>query len=126
MGREGDGESRRWSDAPSPSLPLSSSPTLAQRNRRSKGIVGIVEQAGYLILPLRSYPAWSATVNGRPASTFTEPAHGLLAVPVTPGPVTVIVTWTTTRDVVAGRWITFLALVLLAVAFRIEWKTAPS
>jgi hypothetical protein len=91
-----------------------------------KGIVGIVEQAGYLILPLRSYPAWSVTVNGRPTSTFTEPGHGLLAVPVTPGPVTVIVTWATTRDVAAGRWMTFLALVLLAVAFRVEWKTAPS
>ena len=53
--------------------------------------------AGYLVLRLRSYPAWNVRVNGRGATSFGR-ADGLTAVPVPQGPVDLTVDWTTTRD----------------------------
>jgi hypothetical protein len=42
---------------------------------------------------------------------------GLLAVPVLEGPVVLSVDWTTTPDVMAGRWISGIsALIVLALA----------
>ena len=38
--------------------------------------------AGYLILRLRSYPAWQVRVNGRTASSLPQRDDGLIAVPV--------------------------------------------
>jgi hypothetical protein len=85
-----------------------------------KGFQGVVDQSGYLILGLRSYPAWKAMVNGRPSTTLMERGHGLMEIPVARGPVTVVVQWTTTEDVIAGRWVTFFALVLLTGLYLVE------
>lgn len=90
-----------------------------------KGFVGAADHAGYLILPLRSYPAWTATVNGHPAPTLMERGHGLMAVPVTQGSVNVVVNWTTTPDVIAGRWFSALALILLTALYLLERKVSP-
>jgi hypothetical protein len=91
-----------------------------------KGFSGVVDQAGYLVLRLRSYPAWQVRLNGRVVSTTMERGHGLMAVPVTPGPVNVVVRWTTTPDVVAGRWISVLAVAMMVGLFFGERRLAMS
>ena len=87
-----------------------------------KEITGVAAQAGYLILPLRSFPAWKATVNGHPVPTLMEPGHGLMAVPVSPGPVSVTVRWTATADGIAGRWLSAAGLCLLGALVWLERK----
>lgn len=73
-----------------------------------------VAHAGTLILRLRSYPAWRITLNGKRAKPLNQRDDGLIAVPVAAGPVDLAVDWITTPDVIAGNWITALALLLLA------------
>jgi len=68
---------------------------------------------GYLVLRLRSYPAWRAAVNGQAASDLPLRADGLLAVPVPQGVVDLTVDWTTTPDVAAGRWLSGLGALLV-------------
>jgi hypothetical protein len=87
-----------------------------------KGFVGEADQDGYLVLRLRSFPAWAATVNGHATAAVMEQGHGLLAVPVTRGPVIVLVEWTTTPDVVIGRWLSALSLILLSALYLLERK----
>jgi hypothetical protein len=67
-------------------------------------------RAGFLVLRLRSYPAWRVTVNGQAVANLQAREDGLIAVPVPQGPVRVTVDWTITPDVVAGRWVSGLAL----------------
>ena len=81
---------------------------------------------GYLILRLRSYPAWQVRVNGRPLSTLPERADGLIAVPVQEGTDCVTVDWTATKDTWIGRWLSACALVLLVGLWWIEGKLAPA
>jgi 6-pyruvoyl-tetrahydropterin synthase related domain len=78
--------------------------------------------AGYLILRLRSYPAWRVTVNGALAAKLPERDDGLIVVPVAPGAANVDVRWTITGDVVAGRWLSSAAVVLFALVCLWEWK----
>jgi len=90
-------------------------------------------RAGYMVLRLRRYPAWRVTVNGRQAVNLPMRADGLIAVPVPQGPVDLKVDWTTAGDVIAGRWLSGLAVLLLtAVGFlerrlsrpRASWSSA--
>jgi hypothetical protein len=80
--------------------------------------------AGYLILRLRSYPAWRVLVNGQPVTTPPKRSDGLVAIPVPQGPVDLTVDWSTTPDVVAGRWVSTLALLLLTALCFLERKLA--
>lgn len=75
-----------------------------------KTVTGTADRAGFLILRLRSFPAWRVTVNGRVVSAKREENYGLMAVPVSQGPVVVTVDWATTPDIWAGRWLSLLAL----------------
>jgi uncharacterized membrane protein len=81
---------------------------------------------GFLILRLRSYPAWRVTVNGRPVTALPRRDDGLMAVPVPQGPVALTVDWTTTRDVLAGRWLSAFAVLLLTCLWFCERKLAGS
>ncbi|MGD0729981.1 MAG: 6-pyruvoyl-tetrahydropterin synthase-related protein [Terracidiphilus sp.] len=85
-----------------------------------KWLMGVAEHAGYLILRLRYYPAWAVKVNGIPVQAVAERARGLMAIPVPQGNVRVSVEWTTTPDVVAGRWASAAALLLIAGLFVFE------
>jgi hypothetical protein len=80
-------------------------------------IDAFARRAGFLVLRLRSYPAWRITVNGHPVGELQARDDGLISVPVPQGPFQVTVDWTTTPDVVAGRCLSALALLaLLTVA----------
>jgi hypothetical protein len=85
-----------------------------------KVLRGSVSQAGYLILRLRSYPAWHVAVNGLPATSTPRRSDGLIVVPVPQGQLDLTVDWTTTPDVVAGRWLTVLATLLLFALWAFE------
>lgn len=81
-------------------------------------------QPGYLILRLRSYPAWRVQLNGVTVTDLPEREDGLIAVPVARGPARVTVEWTTTPDVSRARLLSALALVLLAAVFALERRQA--
>jgi hypothetical protein len=72
-----------------------------------------IARAGYLILRLRSYPAWRISVNGQVVHSLPQREDGLIAVPVAQGPVDLAVDWTATPDVIAGRWLSGIALLML-------------
>jgi hypothetical protein len=83
-------------------------------------ITAVASHAGYLVLRLRSFPAWRVTLNGQPATALPSRVDGLMVVRVPQGPVNLKVDWTTTADVVAGRWLSGLSLLLLAALAYLE------
>lgn len=99
-----------------------SGPTTANYLPEQKWFRGIADHAGYAILRLRYYPAWAVTVNGVPVTGVAEQGRGLMAVPVPQGHVLISADWTTTGDVVAGRWASTAALLSIASLFLFERK----
>jgi hypothetical protein len=83
-------------------------------------IATVAPHAGYLILRLLRYPAWRITVNGQSAGSLPPRDDGLIAVPVPQGPVELTAEWITTGDVVAGRWVSGLAFLLLIALGLVE------
>jgi hypothetical protein len=69
--------------------------------------------AGYLVLRLRSYPAWRLRVNGQRITAVTARQDGLMAIPVPRGRVELAADWTTTPDVLIGRLISVAALAFI-------------
>jgi hypothetical protein len=85
-------------------------------------VTGSITQPGYLVLRLRSYPAWRVTVNGHPAPLADQRDDGLMVVAVPSGAVEVDVRWAVGADTVAGLWLSAAALVLLALLWFLEYK----
>jgi len=76
-------------------------------------VAATASHAGFLVLRLRSYPAWRVTVNGNAAGALPVREDGLMAVPVDAGAAKIDVEWITTPDVIAGRWVSGIAMLLL-------------
>jgi hypothetical protein len=89
-------------------------------------IRAFIAHPGFLILRRRSYPAWRVRVNGQTVTSLPRREDGLLAVPVPQGPVDLTVDWTNSRDVLAGRCLSALAVLLLTAVWFWERKLAPS
>jgi 6-pyruvoyl-tetrahydropterin synthase related domain len=83
-------------------------------------VAGDVPHGGFLILRVRSYPAWQIKINGKVTGDLPERPDGLIAVPVTKGHLEVTVDWTITSDVIEGRWLSALALALGVALFSLE------
>jgi len=91
-----------------------------------------VPQAGFLILHLRDYAAWQVRVNRRLLAFGADPVltplphrdDGMMAVPVPQGQIVLAIDWTTTRDVIIGRWLSAISLVLLAALYIAERRAA--
>ncbi|MGD0735998.1 MAG: hypothetical protein ABR976_12665 [Terracidiphilus sp.] len=79
-----------------------------------------IPHAGFLVLRLRNYPAWRVTVNGQLVTELPEREDGLMALPVAQGSVAIAADWTTTSDMVLGRWLSGLFLLLLAAVYWLE------
>ncbi len=79
-------------------------------------------QPGYLILRLLSYPAWSIRVNNQLVKPLPQRDDGLIVVPVSQGQVDLAVDWTTTPDVIAGRWVSGVSMLLLAGLCLLELR----
>jgi hypothetical protein len=77
-------------------------------------VAAVMPHSGFLILRLRSYPAWRVTLNGLPVATMPAREDGLMVVPVPQGGVELFADWITTPDAVAGRWLSALALIFVA------------
>lgn len=91
----------------------------------TRWISGTADHAGYLIVWLRSFPAWEVAVNGVPVQAVAERERGLMAVPVPQGNVLVSIRWKTTGDAVAGRVLSGIALLLVAGLYWLERKPSP-
>jgi hypothetical protein len=91
-----------------------------QTNPEHREIRATTVHAGYLVLRLVSYPAWLIRVNGQPRTALPRRSDGLIVVPVPQGPVDVTVDWTTSPDVVAGRWVSALSMLLLTALWWFE------
>jgi hypothetical protein len=91
-----------------------------------KRLAATAHRVGFLILRLRSYPAWKLALNGQPLSALPQREDGLVAVPVTPGPVDLSADWRTTPDVRAARWLSALCALLLIGLFLLERKLKNS
>jgi len=78
------------------------------------------DHPGYLLLRLRRYPTWSIKVNNQPATEETMRKDGLIVVPVPAGAIHLSARWTATSDVLAGRAITCIAILLLLVLAFVE------
>ena len=89
-------------------------------------INAVIPHRGYLILHLCTYPAWHVRVNGRLISNLPQRNDGLMAVPVPRGPVDLTVDWTTTPDVIVGRWITMIAVLFLIALVAWDRKQRPA
>jgi hypothetical protein len=83
---------------------------------------GYTAHSGYLVLLLRSYPAWRIRLNGHAVSALPQRSDGLMVVPVPQGQFDLAVDWTTTADAMAGRWLSGLAFILLAALCLLERK----
>jgi len=79
---------------------------------------------GFLILRLRSYPAWRIQVNGRVVDKLPARGDGLMAVPVQRGPVDLSVHWIRTSDVLVGRGLSCMAAILLLGLGWLERRAA--
>jgi len=82
--------------------------------------------SGFLILRIRSYPAWRITINRQIATNLPQRDDGLIAVPVPQGPIHLAVDWTNTRDVLAGRWLSALCVLLLVMLAFFEIRRRPA
>ncbi len=96
-----------------------------QTNPEHRAMHATTSHAGYLVLRLVSFPAWRIRVNGQPRTAPPQRADGLIVVPVPQGPVDLAIDWTTSPDVVAGRWVSAFSLLLLVVLAFFELRRGP-
>jgi hypothetical protein len=97
----------------------------SQTDPEHREIRATTAQAGYLLLRLVSYPAWRIRVNGQPQTALPRRDDGLIVVPVPEGAVDLTVDWTRSPDVLAGRWVSAVSLLLLAALWWVERRRTP-
>ena len=77
-------------------------------------------ETGYAVLRLMDYPSWQVTVDDKPALGRPVRDDGLMTIPITAGNHVMEVQWAATRDVIAGRTISAIALLALAIVVMLE------
>lgn len=75
---------------------------------------------GFVVLRLSRYPAWQITVNRKSVAATAIREDGLVVVPVSAGSSSIEARWSTTPDVLWGRWISLISLLLLAALWMVE------
>lgn len=121
LGQGAAGADLQWSpDQGTCDAAFSPAPNQTISNARHFRVGGVVPHAGFLILRLRSYPAWRIRLNGQLVEHLPERADGLIAVPVQQGPVEVTADWSATPDILRGRGLSGLGLALMAGVFILE------
>ena len=122
LGEGPDGADLDWSPDQKSCEATFSAATTPGKSTEHLRINAVTSHSGYLILRLRSYPAWEVRLNGNVVHALPERTDGLIAVPVPKGPVELTVDWTTTPDIIVGRWLSVLVLVLLTSLCLLERK----
>jgi 6-pyruvoyl-tetrahydropterin synthase related domain len=121
LGQGAAGADLQWSpDQGTCDAAFSPAPNQTISNARHFRVGGVVPHAGFLILRLRSYPAWRIRLNGQLVEHLPERADGLIVVPVQQGPVEVTADWSATPDILRGRGLSGLGLALMAGVFILE------
>jgi hypothetical protein len=94
-------------------------PNRARQHTEHFQLQASAAQAGYLVLKLRRYPAWTLRLNGlRISDALPQRDDGLLVVPVPAGAFDLTVDWIATADVLLSRALSlFSALLLGALIF---------
>jgi 6-pyruvoyl-tetrahydropterin synthase related domain len=82
----------------------------------------VTPETGYAVLRLMDYPSWRVTVDGQPVNSRPLREDGLMTVPMNAGSHLMEVHWAPTWDVVAGRAVSVIALLVLAVTAMWERK----
>ena len=103
-----------------------------QLSAELRHLVTEVPHAGFLVLRLRDYAAWKIRVNGQLLAYGADPLlpplphrhDGLMAVPIPAGHIELVIDWSTTPDVIIGRCVTVLALILLAGLYFAERRSS--
>ncbi|MFZ0337526.1 MAG: hypothetical protein WAL45_05800 [Terracidiphilus sp.] len=95
-----------------------------QTNPEHREIRATTAHVGYLVLRLVSYPAWRIRLNGQLLTAIPKRGDGLIVVPVPPGAVNLTIDWTTSPDVVAGRWVSAFSVLLLIALWWAELRRA--
>ncbi|HEY0784661.1 MAG TPA: hypothetical protein VGD62_02250, partial [Acidobacteriaceae bacterium] len=91
-----------------------------------KRLTVIAPAAGYAVLRLMDYPAWVVRENGRVLAGRPHREDGLLTIPVPTGRTRVEVSYVTTPDVYAGRALSVVCLLVLAlIAARERRRRVP-
>jgi hypothetical protein len=121
LGQGAAGADLEWSpDQGTCDAAFSPAPNQTKRNARHFRVSGNVPHSGFLVLRLRSYPAWRIRLNGALVEHLPERADGLIVVPVEQGPVEITADWSATPDILRGRGLSGLGLALLAGVFILE------
>jgi hypothetical protein len=94
------------------------SPGSSQTNPEHRSVLATMPHAGYLVLHLMRYPAWTARVNGQLITDSPPRDDGLIAIPVPQGPINLTIDWTRSPGDLAGRWLSVLSIFLL---FALSW-----
>jgi hypothetical protein len=122
LGRSGDPDANPSWSADQGSCLASAQATLRQPEHLRIALSSARD--GFLILRLRSHPAWRIKVNGRLMADLPSRVDGLIAVPVQRGRVDVSADWGATGDVVVGRGLSCLAFVLVLAIAWLERRAA--
>jgi hypothetical protein len=104
---------------------LTADPITTHNQKEHFRLHGVLTHSGYLILRLRTYPAWRILLNGRAPQPLVRRDDGLIELPMPQGPFDLTIDWTTTTDVIAGRWISVLSVLLLFALCLIERRMKP-
>ena len=97
-----------------------------QLNPEHRSLVATMPHAGYLVLHLMRYPAWSARLDGQPITNLPDRNEGLIAIPVPTGPINLTIDWTRSPGDLAGRWLSVLSIFLLFALSLCERRLAHS
>jgi hypothetical protein len=98
----------------------------SQTNPEHRSVLATMPHAGYLVLHLMRYPAWSARVNGQLITDSPPRDDGLIAVHVPQGPINLTIDWTRSRGDLAGRTLSVLSIFLLFALSLCERRLARS
>jgi hypothetical protein len=121
LGQGAAGADVEWSpDQGTCDAGFSPAPSQTMSNARHFRVGGNIPHAGFLILRLRSYPAWRVWVNGTLVDRLEERGDGLIVVPVKQGPVEIAAEWSATPDILRGRGLSVLGLCLMTGFFILE------
>jgi len=122
LGRDSDGQMEWGADQGSCTQTFPAAPLPARPAAEHLRIEADPRKDGFLILRLRSYPAWQVRVNGQLKENLPERADGLIVVPVAAGHDSITADWTATPDVLLSRWLSGFALLLFAGLWRFEQR----
>jgi hypothetical protein len=82
-------------------------------------LAATLDHSGYMVLRLRSFPSWRIRINGQDATNLPQRADGLIVVPVSAGPLDLTADWKSTKDVLLGRSLSLVALLVLATLWLV-------